>query len=316
LQSFLSSPRTENHHTIQIEDSECELDLLVIDRSSDLTIVFFHGAVPLSIETYPIFNGIGVSKLANANLIAVSDPSIQLQGISLGWHLGNQFTGPAADLIAVAVSHICESLNSKRTVFTGSSAGGYAAWNCGGKVENSVTLIANPHLAFDRPPYLKMPQLAKIGFGKEIPNKPDFNDLSFLQEFGPIDSVKHFPIKTGQTVLIYQNLGDRKFLTGQLCPFLMEAIHQPNIYYRFEFDGPGHLPIDRSNYVSCLKALNSAEPVGEVAAKIGFQQAKVALIEILREHSLVTFNQVTAESPETSAERAFREIQVLEKRTN
>ena len=173
MEAFLSQPVAGDHQRINIGDSSHSLDLLTVNRNSELTAVFFHGAVPLSTETYPVFNGIGMSKLANANLIAVSDPSLQLAEISLGWHLGNKFTGPVADIIADAVSHTCKCFNSNRTVFTGSSAGGYAAWNCARKFKSSVTLIANPHLALNRPPYLKMPQLAKEGFEKEVSNQPN-----------------------------------------------------------------------------------------------------------------------------------------------
>ncbi|MGO3077941.1 hypothetical protein [Corynebacterium casei] len=119
------------------------LEVLVEDRGAKTTLVLFHAAVNPKQTTLPVFIGHQLTSDIKANLIFVSEPSLDL-GASIGWFCGD----PTRDLqskLKSILKHIQESLKtSHNLVFYGSSAGGFASLYYSHHFKHSLAVVANP----------------------------------------------------------------------------------------------------------------------------------------------------------------------------
>lgn len=119
------------------------LEILVEDRKSDTTLVLFHAAVDPTQTTLPVFIGHQLTAEIEANLIFISEPSLQL-GASIGWFTGDPGRNLQEELVKV-LGHIQGGLsNAKHLIFYGSSAGGFASLYYSHHFPNSLAIVANP----------------------------------------------------------------------------------------------------------------------------------------------------------------------------
>lgn len=179
-----------------------QLDFLVIDRGSPVTLVTFHGAVPTTVKTYPRFDGRGIAAAANTNLVGVADPSIAM-GINLGWHLGNQVIGPLRPVLAPIIRHVLYRLATKRSVFLGGSGGGFAAAHFASAFPGSIAFLFNPRLSLNRLPRGSIRSYLSVCHGLEGTLKvPTEFEQKYLTPFGPTDISELAKDSSSQHILI------------------------------------------------------------------------------------------------------------------
>lgn len=119
------------------------LDLLLMDRGAATTIVVFHAAAGDKVKSTPIFSALGVTEALDANVIAVSDPSLDL-GLGLAWFAGNSEQALQRDLVGVLQHAIGSFAEHRHLVFFGPSGGGFAALFYASKFEGSLAIAVNP----------------------------------------------------------------------------------------------------------------------------------------------------------------------------
>lgn len=141
LSAFYEDQLREGIQVLPFGDSV--LEILVEDRKSDTTLVLFHAAVDPNQTTLPIFIGHQLTAELEANLVFVSEPSLQF-GASIGWYTGDPDTNLQMELVKV-LSHVQKGLNtSNHLLFYGSSAGGFASLYYSHCFPNSLAIVANP----------------------------------------------------------------------------------------------------------------------------------------------------------------------------
>lgn len=95
-------------------------------------------------KTPPYFSGEGISNSVGCCMISFSDPSTHIQGIDLGWYVGNEkwldFQKDLVNLIEMITKHL-----SKKLVIFGGSGGGYASFALSKLFSQKVVIIGmNP----------------------------------------------------------------------------------------------------------------------------------------------------------------------------
>lgn len=141
LSAFYEDQLREGIQVLPFGDSV--LEILVEDRKSDTTLVLFHAAVDPNQTTLPIFIGHQLTAELEANLVFVSEPSLQF-GASIGWYTGDPNRNLQEELVKV-LNHIQVGLTTaEHLMFYGSSAGGFASLFYSHFFPNSLAIVANP----------------------------------------------------------------------------------------------------------------------------------------------------------------------------
>src|SRR5699024_4019754 len=141
LDSFLETKLIQGIQVIPFGDSA--LEVLVQDRRAETTLVLFHAAVDPRKTSLPVFIGHQLTEELDANLVFVSEPSLEL-GVSISWFTGDPTRDLQHDLVKV-IDHIQSCLKkAKHLMFYGSSAGGFASLYYSHQFPNSLAIVANP----------------------------------------------------------------------------------------------------------------------------------------------------------------------------
>ena len=145
VQSFLQMDLKSGVHEISYGDGT--LDLLVEKSPSKSLLVIFHAAAGLS-HTTPIFTGRRIAQSADASILFVSDPSLDL-GVRIGWFAGDQYRPLQTDLPRI-IQHVASNTGADRIIFFGPSAGGFASLYYSHVFPNSLSVAVNPQTAISR----------------------------------------------------------------------------------------------------------------------------------------------------------------------
>lgn len=179
------------------------------------TLVFgFHGAVDRANRSLPVFlpflPGVG----GHVHQIAVADPSLRTDSdISMSWYAGDS-EFEAQKLLPEIFISISRALNVKRTIYFGTSGGGFAALFYSKQHSGSLALVGNPQTNickfYERhvSNYLKhcwKGVASPEGLGDRL-----VTDLAAIYSGNSIDN----------HVLYLQNSTDDYHLFGHMAPFL------------------------------------------------------------------------------------------------
>lgn len=246
-EEFLRTRPRDGVHAIKVGTQW--LDVIFNDRSSPMTLVAFHSAATSRIQKLPYFAGQGTAKALGWNLIAVSDPSLQLGDIDLAWFLGGRGTGPLRDRLSPVIRHL---LGDTHPVLFGSSGGGYAAILYGQDFPDSTVIALNPRLDMGSRPepavqqYLSVcHQSARRLNMQAVRRKYVTENLGDLYEKGlPFD------------LHIIQNLGDQVYMSNQAQPFADRYANDPRFHFVTENVGRGHVGIPTAFLHDYLSSLN------------------------------------------------------------
>jgi len=178
-------------------------------------------------KTPPYFSGEGISNSVGCCLISFSDPSTHIEGIDLGWYVGNEkWLNFQKDLV-----HLIEAISqklSKNIVIFGGSGGGYASFALS-KLFSRKALIIGMNPQFDISLYPSCNNFATRAFPKSnISSMQNFSKKReewnhfFLQK-GLITSFTQLDLNPLCDYLLLQSWNDTHHLrlhTPSVLPFL------------------------------------------------------------------------------------------------
>lgn len=239
LNTFSLGNLSEKAEAISIQYGTAFMDLLVENRGSESTIVLFHAALDPSKTSLPVFIGRQVVDGIDANLIYVSDPSLDL-GASIGWFAGD-VSRPFQQDLTRCLTHIFASFHpdtpstelGKRAIFFGASAGGFAALYYSHQFANSLAVVSNPQTHIGR--YLE-PQVTayreKCWNGRELSDTTATFDL--VTEYG--NGFENY-------VAYLQNRDDELHYTQHFLPWSQAVVGLSQQWKLLLGDwGEGHAP--------------------------------------------------------------------------
>lgn len=260
LDFYSSFPPLEGVSTIRY--GQGELDIKVVNRGSDTTLVLFHAAIyRRKVKHYPLFSGQRITRYLNANLIFVSDPSLAL-GLDLGWFAGNRTQWLQADLPSI-LRHVSYSFGwDQKMIFFGASGGGFASLYYSWHFPGSTAITVNPQTNIAE--YTSSPVEAYANVAWDVPDiesSPITFDLRSLYSHG-------FPNR----VIFLQNTFDGLHRDRHLAPWL-RATPEPdnNMWLLMGRWGRGHTPPDSALLKQVLEA--SISPSTSSLEELGFEQA-------------------------------------------
>ncbi|PRB72736.1 hypothetical protein [Arthrobacter sp. MYb213] len=234
LQSFFSQEALPGISTIKYGTGY--LDVYFEDRGSKNTIVIFHAAQSKTWKSYPVFSGMSMMEGLDANIIAVSDPSLAL-GLELAWFAGNQHQRLQIQLPGV-IRHILSSVRTaEKLIFFGASGGGFAALYYSYLFPESLALVANPQTKIGNYTKFAVDNYTEMAWDSlDLDNVNITSDLTKLYRDG-------FPNK----IAYLQNIRDGHHRDRHLAPWVRGLDTSPNNLFLLLDDwGPGHIapPVD------------------------------------------------------------------------
>ena len=253
IASFLEAVAVPGAHTIKVGNQS--LDLLIQNRGSRTTLIFFHSALTSNQPTVPVLQGRGIAESAGMNLISIADPSIELGDLDLAWYLGNRWLGHLRPLLSPVIAHALSSLGSEHTILFGSSGGGYAAVNFGNDFPDCTVLAINPRLDLSSRPKSAIPQYLQVCHDAHSSTPM----LRIRQDFVNDRVSDQIGDRLRFNLLLFQNLGDTLYLNGQAKPFVEHFREDPRMFVQFMNHGDGHVAIPRETLMLILSALTSGE---------------------------------------------------------
>ena len=178
-------------------------------------------------KTPPYFSGEGIAASLQSCLISISDPSTHIDGVNLGWYIGNEdWFSLQADL-----SGLLDQLSahfSKRLVFFGGSGGGFASYAISlGLTVPSTIIGMNPQLDITLYPTANV--FATKAFpSMKISNKENFMQnrdawVNFFQSHDLVTKVTKDLLNPLCDYILLQNWNDTHHLRLH-TPFLMPNI--------------------------------------------------------------------------------------------
>lgn len=239
IDDFQSKPIKDGVHSIKYGNGH--LDVLTEDRGAEATLIFFHGAVPWRRTTVPVFSGRSVTDGLDANMILVSDPSLE-RTLNLAWFVGDQERKLQQDLPRV-LKHAMGSFTNHEYVITyGGSGGGFASLFYSTLLENAIAIAANPQTIIANYHQQTVNRFIDAAWpGKSIADVDAITDVSVLYN-NPVDNA----------VIYVQALGD-DHVELHMKPFLDSIAPENRHGVRFLWNGKGHIPPSKDSISAMLK---------------------------------------------------------------
>lgn len=121
------------------------LDIVLVNRPSDVLVVSLHGAIGRARSALPRFAYLPMLLETGYSIVSFGDPTLHMsERLELAW-----FTGPAAvDVHKIVAERVCEAayvVGAKRVVIIGASGGGFAALQVSACIPDSLAIAFNPH---------------------------------------------------------------------------------------------------------------------------------------------------------------------------
>ena len=243
-------PRTgDRQRTTLVSDVDPRLDLdtLLLRRDHPDLVVVLHGALVRKGVTLPRFEWLRSLRERPENLLFVSDPSLAWdEAVPLAWYVGPE-EHDATARIATEVAALADRLGTRRTVFTGSSGGGYAALALAARTPGSLAVSFSPQTRISR--YEHMP--VKIFRGRLFPGYPDMASVEAAHR-DRVDQTHRWAGGESQPdafVRIAHNSRDHGHLEDHVRPFAESAgldpttlAGHPRISVVLDDFGDGHTP--------------------------------------------------------------------------
>lgn len=239
LNSAVPGSSSEEAEAISIRYGAAFMDVLVEDRGADTTIVLFHAAIDPAKTTLPVFIGRHMVEGVDANLVYVSDPSLD-RGASIGWFTGDE-SRPFQEDLTSCLTHIFTNFHpgtpvrelGKKAIFFGASAGGFAALYFSHRFPGSLAVVSNPQTHIGR--YLE-PQVKAYRKKCWSSQKLSATTMTF-------DLVTEYGKGFDNYVAYLQNEDDELHYTQHYLPWSQAAAERPQQWRLLLGDwGEGHAP--------------------------------------------------------------------------
>ena len=243
VEEFLNSPMpvssSEEPEAISIRYGAAFMDVLVEDRDADTTVVLFHAAIDPAMTTLPVFIGRQLVEGVDANVVYVSDPSLD-RGASIGWFTGDE-SRPFQEDLTSCLTHIFTNFHpdvpiedlGKKAIFFGASAGGFAALYFSRRFPRSLAVVSNPQTHIGR--YLE-PQVK--AFRKKCWSSRKLSETTMT-----FDLVAEYGKGFENFVAYLQNEDDELHYTQHYLPWSQAVAERPQQWRLLLGDwGEGHAP--------------------------------------------------------------------------
>lgn len=229
------------------EDPRLDVDTLLLRRDHPDLVVVLHGALVRKDVSLPRFEWLRTLQGRPENLLFVSDPSLAWdEAVPLAWYVGPEEHDVTAR-IAEEVARLADRLGATRTVFTGSSGGGYSSLALAARTPGSLAVSFSPQTRIAR--YDHMP--VKTFRLRLFPNHADTDSIE-ADHRDRVDQSHRWaagPSQPDAFVRIAQNAQDRGHIDAHLRPFLESAgvdpetfEGHPRITVTMDDFGEGHTP--------------------------------------------------------------------------
>lgn len=231
ISDFVQSHTPNGSHAIRYGDGY--LDLLIEDRSCATTLIMFHAAVLRNFDTLPMFVGRKITENIDANLIFVSDPSLEY-GINLGW-FGGDLNRPLQSDLPTVISHVLSGFKHHQYLMLfGPSGGGFASLYYSSVFPGSLAIPMNPQTN------IKLYRKADVqAYSDASWGGIAVSDAQFCSNVLPAYSNN---IKNN--VAYIQNLGDISHVEKYLVPLIeqLSRTNRPKVGLKLGQWGKGHRP--------------------------------------------------------------------------
>lgn len=228
-------------------DPRLDVETLLLRRDHPDLVVVLHGALVRRDVTLPRFEWLRSLKERPENLLFISDPSLGWdEAVPLAWYIGPE-EHDVSDRIATEVAHLAGRLGTTRTVFTGSSGGGYAALALAARTPGALAVTFSPQTRVAR--YDHMP--VKSFRTRLFPGHPDMDSVEAAHR-DRVDQTHrwaHGERQPDAFVRIAHNSQDHEHIEAHLAPFLRSSgvdpdtfEGNPRITVTLDDFGEGHTP--------------------------------------------------------------------------
>tara|TARA_B100000767_G_scaffold263897_1_gene278172 strand:+ start:5097 stop:6500 length:1404 start_codon:yes stop_codon:yes gene_type:complete len=229
----------------------------------------------------PYFSGEGISNSTKSCLISFSDPSTHVEGIDLGWYIGNENWPSFQRDVAQFLDALAKKLSKKLVIF-GGSGGGFASFAISTKLTGSATVIGmNPQ--FDISLYPTAKEFATRAFpSAEISTKENFIERriewnSFFRENELLTSLDQSDLNPLCDYLLLQNWNDKHHLRLH-TPLILRKVNQfslsdwhgriGNLGYVIAPWGDGHSVVWRTHLDQCLQMAIKGKSCTEIVKSL------------------------------------------------
>lgn len=262
LSSFTSAPQIPKAiHTVWHRGLPIEFELSR-DQSKTL-LVMFHGALEHH-AFLPIFSGSYVASGLDVARVSITDPSLYLSPtLPLAWFAGSYAQPDLQTVISLIVRKLAHSVGAERTIFFGSSGGGFASLVQAAANPSSTAVVANAQTDI-----LRYHQQHVRNYLKHAWND-DRNRFIESVEFSALKAFRES--KNHPKVVYMQNSTDTFHIDGHLNPFLKSCNAASNSYLLLGDWGKGHVPPPKNLMHGVLEAVVQNK-FGELD-RLGFDRA-------------------------------------------
>lgn len=120
------------------------LDALLVNKASDVLVVYLHGATFRKTTRLPRFERLATLTKEDVSSMYFSDPTLyRHERVMLGWYTGWQGVDVQQHIADWAMS-AAKKIGAKHIVVAGASGGGFASLQVSGLIPDSVCLTFNP----------------------------------------------------------------------------------------------------------------------------------------------------------------------------
>lgn len=257
--------------TIQYENAPVDFFYAPVDYART-TVVFFHGSTDKAVSL-PMHTGSGVMRNLPANRLAISDPSLTLDGsrkLILSWFAGSSRQPKLQYFIERVIRRIREVTGSQHMIFMGGSGGGFASLEMSRRFAGSLALAMNPQTNLTRYYVRLVHSYLDLCWDGAL-------SLTALPKYVAHDLVEAYPDILNHTVAYVQNTRDKHHIENHQLPFFEKVGKSPHVYMFMapwgDPMGKGHVAPPRELMHSVLQRLVLADGEWRTALTVlGFEE--------------------------------------------
>ena len=255
LYSWFSDNRSVNVFRFKVKNTNPTIfcGLVKIEEASDNLLVLFNGAVDRKKHDYETYQRWSWIVNIPHNVLIIPDTTLAQGNFALGWGVGHPdswFMATTSDFLKNFLHHM--SLDAKKTILYGSSAGGFQAFQCGILLQEALVIMENPQTNVFK--YYKKQYMP-------LEKETTFWDTEsvILTKYGErFDLIKSIKSSRFVPKTIYlQNVNDHFHYSNHLIPFKknLELSDHDNtvIEYRLIEGGNTHSPGGFESFYSVIE---------------------------------------------------------------
>lgn len=165
LDNFLSTDRLESGiHTSQL--GNLFYDIMIENNNADTTIFCFNAAMGKELKEFPVFTGNSMLAGEKVNRVFINDPSLYVDNkLKIAWYSGILNGFNVQENLLKIIEHIIKLTNTKKKIFYGASAGGYAALYYSWFFKDALAVVVNPQTNLYRYNRIAVSSFAKAVLG-------------------------------------------------------------------------------------------------------------------------------------------------------